>query len=78
MGSAGIWHEYQVQIFAVAFVVGILGNVVAALVCGVPALFHLHRKLNRQHSERLAQADQHHRKTLRALGVDPDADEPGQ
>jgi hypothetical protein len=81
-----LFREYTAQIFAVAFVVGIIGNAVAALVCGVPAFLHLHKRLKTFHKTQLAQSEQHHqaqmdqaerhhRSLLSALGADPDHDD---
>lgn len=43
------WH----QIWAMAFVIGIVGNLVASALWAIPALVHLHRKLDRHHKEHL-------------------------
>jgi phage terminase Nu1 subunit (DNA packaging protein) len=83
-----LFREYTAQIFAVAFVVGIIGNAVAALVCGVPAFLHLHKRLKtfhktqldqseRHHAAQMAQAERHHRSLLSALGADPEHDDTG-
>lgn len=42
------------QIVSLAFVVGVIGNLTASAVLGIPALIHLHKKLDRQHTEHLA------------------------
>jgi hypothetical protein len=39
------------QILSAAFMVGVIGNLVASAVLGVPAFIHLHRKLDRHHAE---------------------------
>jgi len=43
------WAELYGQVFAIGFIAGVLGNLTASLILGTPALWHLHRKLNRQH-----------------------------
>lgn len=43
------WNELHGQVFAIAFVAGILGNLAANALWGLPTLNHLHRKLNRHH-----------------------------
>jgi hypothetical protein len=68
------WTEFWPQVLCVAFVIGVLGNLVASAVLGVPALWHLHRKLDRHHAERMAQAAAQHRRVLAALGIDPDVE----
>jgi len=45
-----LWH----QILSVAFLVGVIGNLCASAILGVPAFVHLHRKLNRHHREHVA------------------------
>jgi len=45
-----LWH----QIWTTAFVVGVLGNLAASAILGVPAFVHLHRKIDRHHREHLA------------------------
>lgn len=42
------------QVFSLVFVVGVLGNLVAAIVWAAPALWHLHRKLDRHHRESMS------------------------
>jgi len=42
------------QVFSLAFAIGVLGNLVASAILGVPAFLHLHRKLNQHHREHLA------------------------
>lgn len=44
-----IWH----QIWSLAFAVGIVGNLTASALWAIPALFHLHRKLDRNHAEHM-------------------------
>jgi len=61
------WGELPPLVLSVAFFVGVLGNLTASLLWGLPAFIHLHRKLDRQHRERLAQADAHHLKLLALL-----------
>lgn len=63
------WHELWPQVIAVSFLVGVLGNLVASLLWALPAMMHLHRKLDRQHAERLAQAASHHQAVLDAVAV---------
>jgi hypothetical protein len=63
------WHELTPQVLSVAFLVGVLGNLAAAVLCGTPALWHLHRKLDRQHAERLAQSAVHHAAQLTAISA---------
>lgn len=69
-----LWHEFWPLVFSIAFLVGIIGNLMASLIWGLPAVLHLHRQAERHHGEKMAQADQHHRRILTALGVDPDDD----
>jgi len=45
----------------------VLGNLIASAMWAAPALLHLHRKLNRQHAQRLAQAAVYHRKQVQAM-----------
>jgi hypothetical protein len=49
----------------------VVGNLIASVLWAAPALLHLHRKLDRQHTERLAQAARHHQAILHALGKSP-------
>lgn len=44
-----IWR----QIASTAFLVGVVGNLVASAVLGVPAFIHLHRKIDRHHREHM-------------------------
>lgn len=39
------------EIFSIAFVAGVIGNLTASLILGLPAFWHLHRKLDRHHRE---------------------------
>lgn len=48
------WAELTPQVLCVAFLVGVLGNLAASALLGVPALWHLHRKLGRQHEDAAA------------------------
>lgn len=61
------WHEFWPQVIAVSFAVGVAGNLAASLLWALPAFRHLHRKLNRQHRDRMDQAERHHRHLLSAL-----------
>lgn len=45
------WHELAPQVFCVAFIAGVLGNITASALLGIPAVASLHRKLNRHHRE---------------------------
>lgn len=47
-------------VFSVAFVAGVIGNLVAAVIWASPAGLALARKLNRHHAEHVAQAERHH------------------
>lgn len=67
------WHEFWPQVLSIAFAVGTAGNLVAAVIWATPALTQLHRKLDRQHAERMDLARRHHREQMKALGADPDA-----
>lgn len=42
-----LWH----QIWDVAFIVGVIGNLTASILWAVPAIRGLHKKLNRHHAE---------------------------
>jgi len=64
---ARFWHELWPQVFAVAFLVGVLGNLVASAILGIPAVTHLHRQASRHHRERMAQAAEHHQVILSAI-----------
>jgi hypothetical protein len=61
------FHELTPQVLCFAFAAGVTGNLVASLILGTPTVWHLHRKLNRQHRERLGQADVHHAEALTAI-----------
>jgi hypothetical protein len=58
---AHYWNEFWPAVLSVAFLVGVAGNLAASLLWGLPAFIHLHRKLDRQHAERMAQGEQLHR-----------------
>jgi len=45
-----VWH----QVWSLPFLVGVVGNLTASAVLGVPAFIHLHRKLDRHHSAVMA------------------------
>lgn len=45
----------------------VVGNLIASLLWAAPALLHLHRKLDRHHAERLAQAARHHQAVMGEL-----------
>lgn len=38
-------------VFSIGFVAGVIGNLCATLIVGLPAMMHLHAKLNRHHRE---------------------------
>ena len=38
-------------VFSIAFVAGVIGNLTASLILGLPAFWQLHRKLDRHHRE---------------------------
>ncbi len=42
------------QILSLSFAIGVIGNLVASAVLGVPALIHVHKKLDRHHAEHMA------------------------
>ena len=44
-----IWR----QVATASFIVGVIGNLCASIIWAVPALIHLHRKLDRHHQEHL-------------------------
>jgi hypothetical protein len=44
-----LWH----QIWSLAFLIGVVGNLTASAVLGVPALLQIHRKLDRHHREHM-------------------------
>ena len=46
----------------------VVGNLIASAIWAAPALWHLHRKLDAQHAERIAQAARHHAEVLAGLG----------
>ena len=62
------WHELWPQVLAVGFAAGVLGNLTASALLGTPAVWSLHRKLNRHHAERMAQGEAHHETVMAALG----------
>lgn len=70
------WHEFWPQVLSIAFVVGTAGNLVAAVIWAAPALVQLHRKLDRQHAERMGLARRQHAEQMTALGAQPPAREP--
>ena len=43
------WVEFWGLVLSVGFLAGVLGNLVASAVLGIPALLHLHRKMERHH-----------------------------
>lgn len=43
-------NELHAQVFAIAFLAGVLGNLVASALWGIPTLRQLHRKLNKHHN----------------------------
>jgi hypothetical protein len=47
-------NELIAQITNIGFVAGVIGNLTASAVLGVPALIGLHRKLDRHHREHMA------------------------
>ena|SRR5215472_1375868 len=53
---SGFWA----LVLSVSFVVGVVGNLVAALIWASPAGVGLARKLNRHHAAQLEQAERHH------------------
>lgn len=73
-GVSRYWHEFWPQILAISFAVGVAGNLVASVLWAFPALWHLHRKLNRQHAERMVQAARHHKEQMAALRGDRPGD----
>lgn len=62
------WHELWPQVLAVSFAAGVLGNLVASALLGTPAVWSLHRKLNRHHAERMAQGQAQHEKVMAEVG----------
>jgi hypothetical protein len=58
------WDEFWPLVLSIGFLAGVVGNLVASLLWGLPAFTHLHRKLNRNHAEQLAQAARHHAERL--------------
>jgi len=58
-----LWHE----IWSLAFLIGVIGNLVAALLWAVPAIRRIHIKLDRQHKERLDQQDRQHSEHLEII-----------
>jgi hypothetical protein len=63
-----VFGELWPLVFAVSFVAGVIGNLVASLLLGIPALWHLHKKLNKH-------LDVHHERFDRiekALGISDD------
>jgi len=57
------WH----QIWSEAFAIGVIGNLVAATIWAIPALRSLHKKLDRQHLQRMAMQVQHHKEIKEKL-----------
>lgn len=53
---SGFWA----LVLSAAFVVGVVGNLVASAIWASPAGVALARKLNRHHAEHLATAERHH------------------
>ena len=45
----------------------VVGNLIASVIWATPAFIHLHRRLGRQHAERLAQAARHHHEQMKAI-----------
>jgi hypothetical protein len=48
-----IWH----QIWSLAFLIGVVGNLVASALWAFPAILSLHRKLDRHHHEQMTAAN---------------------
>jgi hypothetical protein len=46
---SGLWP----LIFSISFVAGVIGNLTASAILGIPALISLHRKLDRHHKEHM-------------------------
>jgi hypothetical protein len=45
----------------------VLGNLIASAICSVLVYLKIHFKLNKQHAERLAQSERHHKAQLAAI-----------
>lgn len=45
----------------------VVGNLIASAICSVLVYLKLHFKLNRQHREKMEQAERHHREHLQAI-----------
>lgn len=60
-------QEYHSGVLSAAFTIGVLGNLVAAVICGVPAFLHVVHKMDKQHDERMQQAERQHQHVMNAL-----------
>lgn len=58
------WAELWGGIACMAFMIGVLGNIVSSLLWGIPAFVHIHRHISRGH-ERLDRIE-------RAIGLGDD------
>jgi hypothetical protein len=67
-GVTRFWHELWPQVLAVSFAAGVLGNLTASALLGTPAVWSLHRKLNRHHAERMALEAAHHETVMAEVG----------
>jgi hypothetical protein len=61
------WDEFWPLVLSIGFLAGVAGNLAASLLWGLPAFIQLHKKLNRQHDERMRQAERHHKAVLAVL-----------
>lgn len=78
MSWSHFWHELYPQVFAVAFVAGVIGNLVASVIWATPVFLNLHRKLNARHLELMeahSKLLESHRQILEAVKPKPDTDE---
>jgi hypothetical protein len=60
-------NEFWGGIWSIAFLIGVCGNLVAALLWAVPALRRLHKKIDANHLEHINLMKLHHKEQLNAI-----------
>lgn len=47
------WAEFYGMVFSIAFVAGVMGNLTASFLLGLPVVVQLHKKVDRYHREHM-------------------------